>query len=63
MKTNTYLVKASFCAGASSFLQNGTTQEHAVATVNSTGARVISISGPLSDAEIKMIKEKPTYIC
>jgi hypothetical protein len=60
---NTYLVKAGFVAGISSFLQDGTTQEDAIATVRSTGARVISISGPLSDAEIKMIKEKPTYIC
>jgi hypothetical protein len=62
MKTNTYLVKAGFCAGASSFLQDGTTKEDAIATVHSTGARVISISGPLSDSEILMIKEKRTYI-
>ena len=60
--TNTYLVKAGFVAGVSSFLQDGTTQEDAIATVHSTGARVISISGPLSDAEIQRIKGKRTYI-
>lgn len=58
MKVNTYLVKAGFAAGVSSFLQDGTTKEHVVATVNSTGARVISMSGPLSGTEIKMIKSK-----
>jgi len=56
MTVNTYLVQAGFVAGVSSFLQDGTTQEDAIATVHSTGARVISISGPLSDSEILMIK-------
>jgi len=56
MTVNTYLVEAGFVAGVSSFLQDGTTQKDAIATVNSTGARVISISGPLSDSEILMIK-------
>ena len=58
MKVKTYLVKAGFTAGVLSFLQDGTTKEHAVATVNSIGARVISISGPLSGTEIQMIKSK-----
>jgi hypothetical protein len=62
MTVNTYLVKAGFVAGVSSFLQDGTTQKDAIATVHSTGARVISISGPLSDSEILMIKGKRTYI-
>lgn len=62
MTVNTYLVKAGHVAGVSSFLQDGTSQKHAIATVNSTGAKVISISGPLSNDEILMFKRKRTYI-
>ncbi len=62
MTVSTYLVKAGHVAGVSSFLQDGTSQEHAIATVCSTGARVISISGPLSHDEILMFKKKRTYI-
>ena len=52
METKTFFVKAGFTSGVCSFLQDGTTKEHAIATVNSTGAKVISIEGPLSEAEI-----------
>lgn len=61
MEAKTFLVKAGFVAGISSFLQDGTTKEHAIATVHSTGARVISIEGPLSKAEI--LKHKPHSGC
>jgi hypothetical protein len=44
----TFFIHASGAGGVFRFHQDGTTAEHAKATVRATGAKVIKIEGPLS---------------
>jgi hypothetical protein len=43
----TFFIRASAVAGSHSFFQDGSSKAHAINTVESTGARVLSVIGPL----------------